>query len=169
MKARLALLARGPARFDWRAIGALSLVMLLGCVGKNFGAGAGHAPRPAIQHPADSIVYRTAPANMPKGVEMVVLEGDPKTEGMFTVRLRAPAGFELKPHTHPSDERVTVLDGTVAVGFGSATDRGNAKRFPAGSFYVNPAHVAHFVFSEDGATLQITGEGPWRVDLLPAP
>jgi hypothetical protein len=169
MDARFILLARGLARFDRPAICALSLVTLLGCVGKNFGSGAAHAPRPAIQYPADTIVFGPAPPSMPKGVEMVVLEGDPKADGMFTVRLKAPAGFELKPHTHPTDERVTVLAGTVAVGFGSATDRSTAKSFPAGSFYINPAKVAHFVFSEEGATLQITGEGPWRVDLLPSP
>lgn len=142
-------------------------LMLAGCVGKTFGSGAAHAPKPAIQQPANAIVFRPGPPTMPKGVEMVVLEGDPKAEGMFTIRLKAPAGFSLAPHTHPSDERVTVLDGTVSVGFGNAEDRSSAKAFPAGSFYINPANVAHYVFSDEGATLQITGEGPWRVDFLP--
>jgi quercetin dioxygenase-like cupin family protein len=145
------------------------LVCLAGCVGKNFGAGSAHAPQPAVQHPSNEIVFRPGPPNMPKGVEMVVLEGDPKREGMFTIRLKAPAGFALAPHTHPADERVTVLDGAVSVGFGNATDRNAAKSFAAGSFYINPANVAHYVFSDEGVTLQITGEGPWRVDFLPAP
>jgi anti-sigma factor ChrR (cupin superfamily) len=145
------------------------LLALSGCVGKTFGAGAAHAPRPAIQQPADTIVFRPGPPSMPKGVEMAILEGDPKAEGMFTIRLKAPAGFALAPHTHPSDERVTVLAGSVSVGFGSATDRSTAKAFTSGSFYVNPANVAHYVFSDEGATLQITGEGPWRVDFLPMP
>jgi len=105
---------------------------------------------------------------MPKGVEMVVLEGDPKAEGMFTVRLKAPAGFSLPPHTHPTDERVTVLEGSVSVGFGAAADHGAAQNFPAGSFYVNPPDVAHYVFSDEGCTLQITAQGPWRVDVLPS-
>jgi quercetin dioxygenase-like cupin family protein len=144
------------------------LALLAGCVGKNFGSGTAHAPRPAIQHPAGEIVFRPAPPNMPKGVEMVVLEGDPKAESMFTLRLKAPAGFALAPHTHPSDERVTVLEGSVSVGFGPAADHSAAKTFLAGSFYVNPADVAHYVFSDEGCTLQITGQGPWRVDYLPA-
>jgi hypothetical protein len=143
------------------------LLCLVGCVGKNFGSSSAHAPRPAIQHATSEIVFRPGPPNMPKGVELVVLEGDPKAEGMFTIRLKAPAGFALAPHTHPADERVTVLAGTVSVGFGNATDRAAAKSFGAGSFYLNPANVAHFVFSDEGATLQITGEGPWRVDFLP--
>jgi mannose-6-phosphate isomerase-like protein (cupin superfamily) len=151
-----------------RALCVLSLG-LVGCVGKNFGAGSAHAPRPAIQHTANEIVFRPGPPNMPKGVEMVVLEGDPKAEGTFTIRLKAPASFSLAPHTHPADERVTVLEGTVSVGFGSATDRTTAKTFGAGSFYLNPANVAHYVFSDEGATLQITGEGPWRVDFLQMP
>ena len=151
-----------------RVAALLSLTLgLTGCVGKNYAAGSGHAPKPAIQHPAAAIVFRPGPPSMPKGVQMVVLEGDPKLEGLFTLRLKAPAGFALAPHTHPTDERVTVLEGSVSVGFGQATDRAAAKSFGPGSFYVNPANVAHFVFSEEGATLQITGEGPWQVDFLP--
>lgn len=150
----------------------LVLPCVLGCVGKNFGSSAGgdaHALKPAIQHEAQSIFFRPAPPSMPKGMEVVVLEGDPKAEGMFTLRLKLPSGFSLPPHTHPVDERVTVLEGTVSVGFGSATDRSSAKHFPAGSFCVNPASVPHFMFSEAGAIVQVTGEGPWRVDLLPMP
>jgi quercetin dioxygenase-like cupin family protein len=148
----------------------IMLLCLSGCVGKNPGAGAvAQAPRPAIQHEAQSIVFRPGPPNMPKGVEMAVLEGDPKAEGMFTLRLRAPAGFTLAPHIHPADERVTVLEGTISVSLGAGTDRAGAKSFGAGSFYINPANVAHSIFSDEGAVVQITGQGPWRVEFLPMP
>lgn len=105
---------------------------------------------------------------MPAGVEMAVLEGDPKASGMFTLRLKAPPGFLLPPHTHPVDERVTVISGTISVGFGSSVQRDQAKHFSAGSFYVNPPGVAHYVFSDQGAVVQITGMGPWRVQPLAA-
>jgi quercetin dioxygenase-like cupin family protein len=121
-----------------------------------------------LQHEAASIVYRPAPPNMPAGVEMAVLEGDPRAEGMFTLRLKAPPGFVLPPHTHPVDERVTVLSGSIAVGFGTSVQREQAKRFGAGSFYVNPPDQAHYVFSDEGVVLQITAMGPWRVEPISA-
>jgi len=139
---------------------------IAGCVGSNFSHGASHAPRPAIQHESSSIVFGAAPPNMPKGVQMVVLEGDPKKEGLFTLRLRTPPGFSLPRHTHPVDERVTVLEGSVSVGFGKVRGDSGERTFGPGSFYVNPQGVPHYVFSEQGAVLQITGEGPWRVDLV---
>jgi quercetin dioxygenase-like cupin family protein len=145
----------------------LLLLLFPACVGSNYNSS--HGPRPAIARDASSIVFSAAPPNMPKGVQMAVLEGDPRQEGMFTLRLKVPAGFALPPHTHPTDERVTVLDGSVSVGFGAARDPDNARSFGPGSFYVNPPGIPHYVFSEQGATLQITGEGPWRVDLVPPP
>ena len=122
----------------------------------------------AIQHEVASIVFRPAPPGMPPGVELAVLEGDPKSDGIFTLRLKAPAGFLLPPHTHPVDERVTVISGSVSVGFGSTVQKDQARAFPAGSFYVNPPGVPHYVFSDGGAVVQITGVGPWRVEPVAA-
>ncbi|HEX6242551.1 MAG TPA: cupin domain-containing protein [Polyangiales bacterium] len=118
----------------------------------------------AIQQQVSSIVFRPAPAGMPPGVELAVLEGDPKADGIFTLRLKAPPGFLLPPHTHPVDERVTVISGSVSVGFGSTVQKEQARAFPAGSFYVNPPGVPHYVFSDTGAIVQITGTGPWKVE-----
>ena len=77
---------------------------------------------------------------------MAVLEGDPKKEGIFTMRLRMPAGAKVPPHWHPRPERVTILSGDVRVGFGDAWDDGALHAFHAGDFYVNPAMSHHFVF-----------------------
>lgn len=105
---------------------------------------------------------------MPAGVQLAVLEGDPKASGIFSVRMKVPPGFVLPPHTHPSDERVTVLEGAVSVGFGPLFDAPSARTFSAGAYYVNPAGLVHHVRSEQGATLQITGLGPWQVDFIAA-
>ncbi|MBI4814786.1 MAG: cupin domain-containing protein [Deltaproteobacteria bacterium] len=119
-----------------------------------------------IQLDIAALSWVDAPASMPKGTKMAVLEGDPKKEGIFTLRLSAPRGFELGPHTHPADERVTVLEGSISVGFGSTADKANGRTFRVGSFYVNPRGRAHFVWSEDGCVVQITGVGPWKVEPL---
>ena len=65
----------------------------------------------------------TTPANLPAGTKMAVLEGDPKQQGLFTIRLELPANTEMSPHRHPRDERVVVLSGSISVGFGEEFDK----------------------------------------------
>jgi quercetin dioxygenase-like cupin family protein len=96
------------------------------------------------------------------GTKVSVLEGNPQGPGLFTLRLRLPPKFLLRSHTHPQDERVTVLSGSVNVAF-NGVDVTQAPKFDAGDFYVNPAGVEHVVYSATGAVLQMTGVGPWEV------
>jgi quercetin dioxygenase-like cupin family protein len=134
--------------------------------------GAGCAPRPVLPHASapigiadGDVEFAPAPPNLPAGVELAVLEGDPKRAAVFTLRLRLPAGFALIPHTHGSDERVTVLRGEVQVGFGEDVSA-PTRSYRAGSFYVNPPGFTHFVRSAGGAEIQITALGPWRTDFV---
>jgi quercetin dioxygenase-like cupin family protein len=94
---------------------------------------------------------------------MAVLEGSPKADGMFTMRLRIPAGSAIPPHWHPRQERVTILSGAVDLGFGSVAIAGKTKRYGAGSFYVNPPRVMHFLFFPEATEMQLTCVGPWEL------
>src|SRR5687767_5456545 len=67
--------------------------------------------------PAD-LKWQDGPASLPKGAKFVVLEGDPAKAGPFVLRVKLPDGFKVMPHTHPKDERVTVLTGTLYLGEG---------------------------------------------------
>jgi quercetin dioxygenase-like cupin family protein len=107
-------------------------------------------------------VWKDAPPSMPKGTKIAVLEGDTRAEGMFTVRLKVPAGSIIAPHTHPRPERVTVLSGRVRVGFGTKLDA-TGTAFTAGGFYVNPPNDPHFLVIEEESVLQLTCEGPWEL------
>ena len=117
-----------------------------------------------IQFEPGAVTFVDAP-NLPKGAKIAVLEGDPKKDGIFTIRLQAPKGFVLPMHTHPADERVTVLSGSIAVSFDGKT----SKLFKQGGFYVNPKNVAHSVSSDEGFVIQITGVGPWTVTPVSPP
>jgi len=94
---------------------------------------------------------------------MAVLDGDPGSEQLFTFRIRITRPFVLPAHTHPRNERVTVVDGAVNVGFGSTIDKAASTRFETGDFYVNRAGAVHFVWSDEPVTLQLTGIGPWAI------
>src|SRR5262245_22562660 len=48
----------------------------------------------------------SAPAVYEPGAQVAVVRGDPTKEGLYVVRLRVPAGFKIRAHTHPNDENV---------------------------------------------------------------
>jgi hypothetical protein len=99
------------------------------------------------------------------GVEIAVLEGNPKEQGLYTIRLKAPPGFTIGPHIHTGHERVTVLSGSIRVAFpsGKLSDRS----FESGDYYVNPAGMVHTIASGPaGVLVQVTGIGPWQTELV---
>lgn len=122
-------------------------------------------PPPAIAYTPDAIVWEDAPPPLPAGSKRAVLEGNPGAEGMFTMRVRIPAGSAVPPHWHPRQERVTILSGAALLGFGSVANAGLATRYGAGSFYVNPPRVMHYLFFPEATEFQVTATGPWEVQM----
>src|ERR687892_450885 len=106
-------------------------------------------------------VWNDAPPSMPQGTKMAVLEGSPREAGIFTIRLRVPAGAAIAPHTHPRPERVTVLSGKVTVSIG-----GGETTFGGGGFYVNPPNEVHSLSFGEESVLQLTCEGPWELNYV---
>jgi quercetin dioxygenase-like cupin family protein len=125
-------------------------------------------PPGTIQHRAETMQWRDAPPSMPAGTKIMVLEGNPAAEGLFTMRLKIPAGTVLPPHWHPRHERVTVLSGSIRVGFGDVVDESATTTFNAGSFYVNPPDSHHYVIFPEETVMQMTGVGPWELHLVGA-
>lgn len=117
----------------------------------------------------EDIEWGPCPPTLPAGCEMAILEGDPKREMLFTARFRTVGRFELGPHWHPQNERVTVLEGRVGVGFGDAIDREAVTWFGPGDYYLNAREAHHFVITDGVSVLQITGIGPWKVNYVHAP
>lgn len=120
-------------------------------------------PEPPIGFTPEAVVWKDAPPTMPAGSKMAVLEGNPRTDAMFTMRVRVPAGSAIPPHWHPRQERVTILSGAVDLGFGSIANAGSVTRYRAGSFYVNPPRVMHYLFFPEATEMQMTGVGPWEI------
>jgi quercetin dioxygenase-like cupin family protein len=121
-----------------------------------------------VQHVvmADDITWNPCPPHLPEGCEITILEGDPKSDGMFTVRFQTSKGFLMPPHTHPKDERVTIISGKVSVAFGADATHDDAKTFGPGDYYVNKRGEIHTVWADENSVLQITGIGPWKADFI---
>ena len=125
----------------------------------------GTLPKGVIQFAPEQIHWIDGPTALPKGTKMCILYGDYKTKGPFAMRLKLPPNQIVKLHVHTNDEVVTVLEGSVRIGFGKQTQNSETTNFTAGSFYVNPGKLEHFVIvGREGVTLQINSIGPWTVE-----
>ena len=113
----------------------------------------------------DDIKWGDAPPIFAKGAKMAVLLGDPGKPGMFIVRLKAPGNYKIAPHWHPTDENVTVISGSFAIGMGDKMDM-KAKVYPAGSFFSMPAKMHHFAFTKKETVVEVSGMGPFTLTYL---
>ena len=103
------------------------------------------------------------PPGLPPGAKMAVLTGDPNKKGLFTVRMQAPAGYKVPPHSHPTAEHITVISGTFSVGTGDKFDEAAGKELAQGGYVVLPAGMNHYAWSTGEAIIQIHGKGPFEI------
>lgn len=123
-------------------------------------AGQDAAP-PSHSLPTDAeIVWRDS-AGLNPGARLAVVSGNPAAAGPFTVRLQLPAGYQVRPHWHPTEEHVTVLSGTFAMGMGEVYDESAMKDLPAGGYASMPAEMRHFGLAKTATVVQIHGTGPF--------
>src|SRR5437667_9096266 len=105
-----------------------------------------------------------APPSFPPGAKLAVLQGDPGQSALFTVRLDMPAGYKLPPHFHPTDESVTVIQGTFLIGMGDKLDVAHASPLKPGAFVTAGAGPHPF----GGARGRTPVHVPWK-GALPRP
>jgi quercetin dioxygenase-like cupin family protein len=121
----------------------------------------------AIRICSDSLKWTDAKAPLPPGAKVAILEGNPKEEGHFTIRIKMPPNYKIPPHVHPVDERATVLSGAMYIGMGDSFDMKKAQKISAGCFYLNPAGMHHYAFTgKEETILQISTNGPWGLHYI---
>src|SRR5436190_1188401 len=98
-----------------------------------------------------------------KGASFTVVSGDPSKEGLYVVRMKMPAGYKINPHWHPTDEHVTVISGTFALGMGEKFDKATMKDLPAGGYALLPAEMRHYAMAKTAAIVQVHGMGPFSL------
>lgn len=118
-------------------------------------------------NPAE-VKWGPAPPVLPAGAQLAVISGDPGQSGPFVIRLKVPAGYKIAPHWHPTDEHVTVLSGTFALGMGEKFDQSSMKELPEGSYGMLPAEMRHFAMAKTAAVVQVHGMGPFVLNYVNA-
>jgi quercetin dioxygenase-like cupin family protein len=115
----------------------------------------------------DAIQWGPAPPGLPPGSRMGVLVGDPSKPGVpYVVRVKLPDGYKVPPHWHPSDENVTVLQGTLLAGKGEKLDPSKTEELPAGSFMRMPKTMRHFAIAKGETIIQLHGVGPFEINYV---
>jgi len=95
------------------------------------------------------------------GNSTAVLYGDPSKPGMYIVLTKWSPGHMSRPHFHPNDRYIVVLQGTWWVASGPKFDPANTTPMPAGSFVTHFGKQVHWDGAKDeDAILLIMGEGP---------
>jgi hypothetical protein len=145
----------------------LTLVGLLCAVGLVFTIGARTAASEKNAFTPDAIPYGPAPAFLPTGGQLAVLEGNPGASGGdYTVRLKMPDGYRIAPHWHPQRENVTIISGIFKVGMGDRFDESQMGAFPAGSFaYLDP-DMHHYAMASGEVVVQVHGTAPLQFNYV---
>jgi quercetin dioxygenase-like cupin family protein len=113
----------------------------------------------------DKLQWKPNPA-LPPGAVATVLSGDPTKPGLFAIRVKLPDGFKVPPHWHPSDENVTVIQGTLLIATGDKFDMSKLQSVPTGGFMHMPKEMRHFAASKGETILQVHGIGPFEINYV---
>jgi len=113
--------------------------------------------------PQPELNWMPAPAVFPAGAQMAVMQGDPSSSGEFTIRLRMPDGYKIPPHTHPTDEHVTVISGAFKVGMGGTLQLDSMATLNTGGFATAPAGHPHYAMAKGATIVQVHALGPFAL------
>lgn len=116
---------------------------------------------------ADEVKWGPAPPSLPPGAQLAVLEGDPSKAGVpFTIRGKLPDGYKVPPHWHPTDERVTVLQGSLGMGLGEKFDPSAGRALGTGGYAAMPKEVRHYAWAIGETVIQISAIGPFEINYV---
>jgi ketosteroid isomerase-like protein/quercetin dioxygenase-like cupin family protein len=99
------------------------------------------------------------------GAKITVLHGDPSKPGRFVLRLSFPDGYQVPLHWHPTAEYVTVISGGAQFGMGNAVDASATQAVGQGDFAFIPARHAHWLTARGATVVQVSGNGPFVLNL----
>ena len=111
--------------------------------------------------PADSLDWQGS-----GDMRFATLYGNSSEPGQFAFRIETRPGFEMAPHTHPATEHLTVLSGTLHLGFGETFDKGKGTAYGPGSYVAVGAGVAAYMWFEELTVVQVHGTGPFTTQYV---
>src|SRR4029077_2086766 len=74
--------------------------------------------------------------------------------------------YKIPPHTHPTDENVTVLSGNFHIGMGDKFDARKVETVRAGGFFNAQKGMQHYGWTTSPTVIQVHGMGPFTITYL---
>jgi quercetin dioxygenase-like cupin family protein len=116
---------------------------------------------PAAEIPWPDASARVEGTGMRPGLQVLIVAGDAKSNGLFTIMFKLPANTKIPTHSHPDMRSCFVLSGTFYLAYGTTRDESLLQALPAGSHYTEPAGMNHFAETRDEpAIAECTAMGP---------
>ena len=115
----------------------------------------------------DDLKWQDVPS-LPPGAKAAVIEGKMNEPGLITARVKLPANYRIPPHFHATEERVTVLSGTVNIGMGEKFDAKTTTAMKPGTMLLMPPQMHHFAWTSEETIFQLNVTGPWTVTYVNA-
>ena len=125
------------------------------------------AAKPKAAAPA-ALKWMDGPPGLPGGATFAVVSGDPGKAGKFTIRAKLPANYAVPAHWHPTDEKVSVVSGRLAYGMSDQLNKMSGTALNAGENVVMKAKMNHWVYTGDGAEIEVSAMGPFAITYLNA-
>jgi len=109
------------------------------------------------------VKWVNAPASLPPGAKLAIVQGDLGKPGTLTFRLKLPAGYQLRPHSSPAVDRIIVISGIFNLGIGETFDL--ARTVPLSTGYVHwpQKKSPYFAWTKEETIVEFQGVGPWAV------
>jgi Domain of unknown function (DUF4437) len=149
-------------------VAALTVVLAAGASAqKPEGTTGAMKATPMMSLPSEA-KWSPAPPFLPEGAEVTVLEGDPTQPGLFTLQLKMPDGYKVAPHWHSTDERQTLVKGSLMMGMGEKWNDSDLKEMTPGAFVMLPKHNSHYVVGKGETIVQVQATGPYDVNYINA-
>ena len=123
----------------------------------SLGALSAGVPDEAVLVKASDVKWEAHP--FIEGARLAVQSGDP-SKGPSVLLMKFPKGMTIPPHTHTSDETVTVVSGRGVLGQGESVDLSKGTEVGAGSFAFIPGKSPHWAVAQEDFVITVTLNRP---------
>jgi hypothetical protein len=109
-----------------------------------------------------NVKWVNAPASLPHGAKIAIMEGDLAKPGVLKFLLKFPADYMLEPQSSPTLDRIMVISGNFNLGLGDKFDK--SRTIPMRAGYMHwPHKSAFFAWTNEETIVEYEGVGPWAV------
>jgi quercetin dioxygenase-like cupin family protein len=109
------------------------------------------------------LTWGPVPPVLPAGAKMAVVSGDPGKAAPFVIQLDMPAGYVVPPHSHPTDENITVKSGRFGYAMADKIDAKQTKYLKPGQSVSLKANMNHYAQAKGHTLVQLSSMGPFSI------